>query len=291
MMLFYKQMIKRKTEFPHSRLFFLFMLFIFAFGLQACKKLESFPDNPIENEEETLLIMHRGGGFSGNGRNTLEGAIHGMTVADGIEIDIQMSQENTPWVEHESRIEECGVKDKSCFINLSDQEIEARIGCGNFYTVRLETILEEASKNFPNTLLVLDCKAWSPCGLSEMNAIRSMKKLGTEIINLARKYDLEKNIIIDSSVKPFLRVIERGSSIKIYYRSFASLDKAARNAFDVHADGLSLDQNRFNLNSADVDLLNQKGLEVQLWTINDEKQLRDILYLNPQKVLTEVIPE
>jgi glycerophosphoryl diester phosphodiesterase len=270
---------------------FMLVLVTFFSGISGCKKLENFPDSPIENKGETLLIMHRGGGFSGAGRNTLEGAIHGMTVANGIEIDIQMSQNNTPWVEHESRIEECGGKDKSCFINLSDQEIEERIGCGDFYTVRLETILEEASRNFPNTIIVLDCKAWSPCGLSEMNSIRSMKKMGSEIINLARKYNLEENIIIDSNVKPLLRVIDQGSSMKIYYRSFASLDKAARNAFDVHADGLSLDQNRFNLSKDDIELINQKGLEVQLWTINDEDQLNDVLELKPQKVLTEVIPE
>lgn len=270
---------------------FTLVLVTFFSGISACKKLENFPDSPIENNGETLLIMHRGSGFSGTGRNTLEGAIHGMTVANGIEIDIQMSQNNTPWVEHESRIEECGGKDKSCFIKLSDPEIEERIGCGDFYTVRLKTILEEASKNFPNTIIVLDCKAWSPCGLSEMNSIRSMKKMGSEIINLAKKYNLEENIIVDSNVKPLLRVIERGSSIKIYYRSFASLDKAARNAFDVHADGLSLDQNRFNLSKDDIELINQKGLEVQLWTINDEDQLNNVLGLKPQQVLTEVIPE
>lgn len=270
---------------------FTLVLVTFFSGISACKKLENFPDSPIENNGETLLIMHRGSGFSGTGRNTLEGAIHGMTVADGIEIDIQMSQNNTPWVEHESRIEQCGGKDKSCFIKLSDQEIEERIGCGDFYTVRLETILAEASKNFQKTIIVLDCKAWSPCGLSEMNSIRSMKKMGSEIINLAKKYNLEENIIVDSNVKPLLRVIERGSSIKIYYRSFASLDKAARNAFDVHADGLSLDQNRFNLSNDDIELINQKGLEVQLWTINDEDQLNNVLGLKPQQVLTEVIPE
>lgn len=288
-----KSSMNKKTTKKLTTQCIVFMLVFVAFfsGISGCKKLENFPDSPIENNGETLLIMHRGGGFSGTGRNTLEGAIHGMTVADGIEIDLQMSQDNTPWVEHESRIDECGGKDKSCFINLSDQEIEERIGCGDFYTVRLETILEEASKKFPNTIIVLDCKAWSPCGLSEMNSIRSMKKMGSEIINLAKKYNLEENIIIDSNVKQLLRVIERESSMKIYFRSFASLDKAARNAFDVHADGLSLDQNRYNLSKDDIELINQKGLEVQLWTINNEDQLNDALKLKPQQVLTEVIPE
>jgi glycerophosphoryl diester phosphodiesterase len=285
--------LKNKTtkQFTAYGIVFSLVLVAYFLGVSACKKLENFPDSPIENNGKTLLIMHRGGGFSGAGRNTLDGAIHGMTVANGIEIDVQMSQDNTPWVEHESRIEECGGKDKTCFINLSDQEIEERIGCGDFYSVRLEAILQEASKNFPNSIIVVDCKAWSPCGLSELNSIRSMKKMGSEIINLAKKYNLEENIIIDSNVKPLLRVIDRGSSMKIYYRSFASLDKAVRNAFDVHADGLSLDQNRFNLSKDDIELVNQKGLEVQLWTINDEQQLNDVLELNPQQVLTEVIPE
>ena len=280
---------------PTKAKYFLFQSMVFSFviliiisGLAGCKKLESFPDSPIDTNGETLIIMHRGGGFSGTGRNTLDGAIYGMSVADGIELDIQVSQDNTPWLEHDSRIEECGEKPKACFINLRDHEIEERISCGDFYTVRLEVIFDEASKNYPDAIIVLDCKAWAPCGLTELNAIRSMKKMGTEIIRLAKKYDLEDNIIIDSNVKSLLKVINRNSAIKTYYRSFSSLDKAARNAFDVDADGLSLDQNRFNLTAGDIQLLNRKGLEVQLWTMNDKEELNEVLNIKPQQVLTEV---
>lgn len=257
-------------------------------SLTSCKKLDSFPDNPIDSDGETLIIMHRGGGFSGTGRNTLEGAIYGMSVADGIEIDIQVSRDNTPWLEHDSRIKACGGKPEKCFINLRDHEIEERIACGDFYTVRLEAVLDEASKNYPETIIVLDCKAWSPCGLSELNPVRSLKKMGSEVIRLAKKYKLEDNIIVDSNVKGLLKIISENSDIKIYYRSFASLDKAARNAFDVDADGLSLDRNRFNLSGEDVQLLNRKGLEVQLWTIDDKEELNGVLNLKPQQVLTEV---
>ena len=112
--------------------------------------------------------------------------------------------------------------------------------------------------------------------------------MGSEVIRLAKKYNLEDNIIVDSNVKALLKVISKDSDIKIYYRSFASLDKAARNAFDVGADGLSLDQNRFNLSGEDVQLINRKGLEVQLWTIDDKEELNGVLNLKPQQVLTEV---
>lgn len=260
-------------------------------GLSACKKLDSFPDAPLETSDSTKIIMHRGGGMSGKGRNTFDGAIYGMSVADGIELDIQQSKDNTPWLGHDSRIEECDENQKECFINLSDSEIEERINCGDFYTVKLEYIFEEASINYPDAIIVLDCKAWYPCGFSEMNSIRSMKKMGNEIIRLAKIYDLEDNIIIDSGVKAFLKEINKNSNIKIYYRSFASLDKAARNAFDVNADGVSLDQNRFKLTKEEVQLLNQKGLEVQLWTIDNKVELDEVLSLHPQQIFSEVSNE
>lgn len=271
-----------------SILAFLFGFLFIILSLSNCKKLESFQDNPINGNEETFIIMHRGGGFSGEGRNTLAGAIYGMSVADGIELDVQFSQDNTIWIEHDSRIEACENHPKKCFINLSDAEIEDRISCGDFYTVRLEEIFEEASQNYPNTIIVLDCKSWAPCGISEMNSIRAMKEMGTKLIHLALKYDLEENIIVDSHVKPLLKVIKVSSGIKTFYRSFASLDKAARNAFDVYADGLSLDQDRYGLSMADIELINQKGLEVQLWTINDIESLNAVLGLKPQLVFSEV---
>ncbi len=278
---------KARTIFIQS-VAFLIIVQIILYGLPSCKKLESFPDSPINYTDSTKIIMHRGGGQSGAGRNTLDGAIYGMSVSDGIELDIQVSKDNTPWVEHNSRISECNKKPKKCFINLKDSEIEERINCGDFYTVKLESVFEEASKNYPDAIIVLDCKAWAPCGISELNPIHSMKKMGDEIIKLAKEYNLEDNIIIDSNVKPFLKEIKKKSEIKIYYRSFSSLDKAVRNAFDVNANGLSLDQNRFNLSIEDIQLLNQKGLKVQLWTIDNKDELKEILNLKPQQILTEV---
>lgn len=269
----------------------LFQSFAFLFiilELSSCRKLDSFPDSPIDYTDSSMIIFHRGGGYSGAGRNTLKGAIYGMSVSDGIELDIQVSKDNTPWLAHESRIEECSNFPKECFINLSDSEIEKRIDCGDFYSDKLEDVFIEASENYPETIIVLDCKAWYPCGLSEMNSIRSMKKMGDEIIKLAKKYGLEDNIIIDSSVKALLKEIKENSEIKIYFRSFSTLDRAARNAFSVNADGVSLDQDRFHLTTEDIELLNQKGVEVQLWTIDNKDELEEVLKLKPQKILTEI---
>ena len=265
------------------------ILVSFLLSLDSCKKLENFPDDPIHEKDSTFLILHRGGGHSGAGRNTLEGAVHGMKVADGIELDIQMSQDNTPWLEHDSRIPACGGKEEACFINLRDHEIEERIGCGDFYTVRLEAVFIKAALYYPDTKIILDCKAWPPCGLSELNAIRSMKKMAREIIRLAQRYNLEDNIIVDSGVKSFLKEIDKNSTIETYYRSFSSLDKAARNARNVNADGLSLDQKRYHLTKLDVKMLNQKGFEVQLWTIDNKEELEETLAVKPQHVLTEVV--
>jgi len=245
-------------------------------------------ENAITPYSAPKLIFHRGGGLSGEGRNTLVGALYGMGVAEGIELDIQISFDNTLWIRHDPKIAKCEDFSKACFAELKDSEIEERIGCGEFDAERLEPVFVEASANFPSTVLVLDCKAWTPCGVREINPIASMKKMGKEIIRMSESYGLVDNIIVDSEVKAILRKVKKNSNIKTFYRSFGSFEKATRGAFGVNADGVSLDQKRFEMTKSDIDLLHQKGLRVMLWTMDNETDLENAIEIQPDYVFTEL---
>ena len=52
--------------------------------------------------------MHRGNGFNTDFvQNTLPAAEYGLSVLDGIELDIQLSKDGTLWLDHDNEVHDC----------------------------------------------------------------------------------------------------------------------------------------------------------------------------------------
>ena len=52
--------------------------------------------------------MHRGNGFNTDFiPNTLPAAEYGLSVMDGIELDIQISEDGTLWLDHDNEVHDC----------------------------------------------------------------------------------------------------------------------------------------------------------------------------------------
>ncbi len=61
----------------------------------SCEKISYLPDNPFSGIP-TKVLMHRGNGFNDNLLpNTLAAAEFGLSVLDGVELDIQLSKDGT----------------------------------------------------------------------------------------------------------------------------------------------------------------------------------------------------
>src|SRR4051812_29867589 len=96
-----------------------FALFIVLCG---CEKIIFSIDNPISGLDVPIVLMHRGSGdhpdITGN---TYEAAAYGLSVLDGIELDIQLSRDGTLWLDHDNEVHDCNGNVIGCFQDMTDE--------------------------------------------------------------------------------------------------------------------------------------------------------------------------
>jgi glycerophosphoryl diester phosphodiesterase len=80
-----------------------------------CEKIKYAIDNPITGLP-TRVLMHRGNGYNTDYiPNTLPAAEFGLSVLDGIELDIQLSGDGTLWLDHDNEVHDCDGNVVGCF--------------------------------------------------------------------------------------------------------------------------------------------------------------------------------
>jgi glycerophosphoryl diester phosphodiesterase len=257
----------------------------------SCERVDYFPDNPIDNST-TRILAHQGGGFFDEG-NTLAGCIYGLQVADGIEVDIQKSLDNDLWLSHSSMVASCEASKETCFASVSSGSIiklDSCLGNGKDYT-KLEEVFVSMSTNHPGKYISLDVKAWRPCDAVGINLIHEMNLLAQVIIDLTEKYNMDNHVLVESEVGDFLYYIKtRNPRIETYLATLGDFELGASRALDAGFSGISFHY-KFDepINKEMVDLLHQKGLKIQLWTVNDPADFEEAKSLNPDFIQTDIL--
>jgi glycerophosphoryl diester phosphodiesterase len=256
--------------------------------LFSCERVEYYPDKPIVVSKANI-IAHKGGGTFDRG-DTMEACQYGLEMADGIEVDIQKSADNDIWLSHSSLTEACGSFDEECFASIKSAtiiQIDTCLGKQFNYT-KLESVFEYMSIHYPNKFISLDVKAWSPCGVSHINILYEMNLLAKEIVALAKKYNLEKQVLVESEVGDFLYYIKTHSKMETYLATLGDFELGISRALDSGFSGISFHYKYDEpLSKAQVDLLHRKGLKIQLWTVNDSADLEEAKSLIPDFIQTD----
>ncbi|HEY0742794.1 MAG TPA: glycerophosphodiester phosphodiesterase [Chryseosolibacter sp.] len=261
-------------------------------SLCQCERVEYFPDNPI-TDATTRVLAHKGGGGSFGEGNTLEACVYGLERLDGIEVDLQKSEDNVLWLGHASDVPGCGAFPKSCFAGLTSStivQIDSCLGKTINFT-KLETVFDYASKHHPDKYLSLDVKAWSPCEFNDINITREMNQLAAEIILLTSKYGLENRVMVESETGDFLYYVKTHSDfIETYLTTLGDFELGAARALDAGFSGISYEfRAKENLLKEQVDLLHRKGLKIQVWTIYDSQAFEEAKSLGVDFIQTDDI--
>jgi glycerophosphoryl diester phosphodiesterase len=254
----------------------------------SCERVTYFPDNPIVGDK-TYMLAHKGGGSFDEG-NTMEACIYGLTMADGIEVDIQKSSDNDLWLNHSSKTSSCGSFKEMCFPSTTSStiiQIDTCLGNHTNYTM-LEDVFAYMQKNYPEKFISLDVKAWSPCGISNLNVIHEMNQLAQSIINLTAKYHLENHVMVESESGDFLYYIKKHSDhIETYLATLGDFELGISRALDAGFSGVSF-KYKFDepINKELIDLMHRKGLKIQLWTV-DAADLEEAKLIGPDFIQTD----
>jgi glycerophosphoryl diester phosphodiesterase len=242
--------------------------------------VEYYPDKPIVFTK-TQWIAHKGGGFYDEG-NTLDACKHGLSLMDGIEIDLQRSISNTLWLSHSINTVSCGNIPSLCIPGASDYSLEQLNAClpNNSDYPTLESIFDYVSKNYPDKSISLDIKPWIPCG-GGANVIKLMNEMAERIITLVRLYKLENRVIVESDVGDFLYYVKENSTeIETYLTTHGDLELGTSRALASGFSGISFQYGTNEiLTKEHVDLLHRKGLKIIIWTIDDVNIFPEVISL------------
>lgn len=254
------------------------LLYIFVILLFGCKKINYYPDKLIEIEA-TKLIAHRGGGNSFFRDNTLEGIKAALRYKDGIEIDVQISKNETVWLSHSDLVMDCN-KTLNCFAETTDKEIRAIKLCNNediSYT-ELDSVFKFISDSFPDKIICIDLKAWTPCGVTSVGVDGVMKREAEVVINLAMKYKLINNVHIETETASVLEHIKsQNKDIGTFLTSFGDLERAMLISLKQNYTGISYKNNSGEiLTKEKINLMHKKGLKLIVWNLKNADEIKSL---------------
>lgn len=240
-----------------------------------CKKIHYYPDKEIKIEP-TKLIAHRGGRNLKYRDNTLQGIKAALPHKDGIEADVQISKNESIWLSHSPIVEDCN-KSLKCFAETNDNDIINIKLCDNkdiSYT-NLESVLKFIADSFPQKLICIDLKAWSPCSVNSAGIEGMMDRESEVIINMASKYGLARNLLFETETTSVLNFIKsKKSGAQTYLNSFGDFERAMLIALKANYTGISFKSNfGETLTKEKINLLHKKGLKIIVWNLLDNNEI------------------
>jgi glycerophosphoryl diester phosphodiesterase len=250
-----------------------------------CEKITYLPDNPFAGIP-TKILMHRGNGFNTDFKeNTLPAAEYGLSLYDGIELDIQFSKDGTLWLDHSNEVLDCAGNKVGCFQTLTDEEIISNSECdgdSRYYT--LESVFMLMADKYPDSFISLDIKG-QYCEI--LNTRDVMNDMAQEVLALVEKYNMHRKVLVETSSLEFLEVLEDQSSVGQCFISFGDVDEGLANAAATKARGISLEYGVEEMNENVVNLVHNKGYGLILWVVNEPGDIRNAWNSKPDFIETD----
>lgn len=272
----------------------LIVIFFFLIISFSCNKIHYYPEKEYK-KVQTKFIAHRAGGgmYSRFQENSIEGAEYGLSVLDGVEVDIQISKDGTIWLSHDVNLPNCGGYEYSCFPNHTDAEIlqlDSCLGSQKSFT-KLEEVFSLLSSSYSNKYISIDVKTWYGCAPSDVGLFGEMTRTADEIIRLTQKYNRQNKVMVECETATFLNYIkENSNNIETYLATFGDFDRGVLIALDFDFTGISFKYKfKDEISSQHIHLLRKKGLKIQIWTVNNENDLLEAISLNPDFIQTDTV--
>jgi len=265
----------------------------------SCQKADLSSISNLRNNE-IGIIGHGGLGFPSANVNLPSNALEGITKAvegyssDGVEVDVQISQDGTLWLYHDSRLQtltDC----LGCIYQYDHEELEDCKYVQGFNTqhfkdqnlVRLETIIERFSSRTSKPYVFLDLKTSLDCPFSF--DYRSFEDAFIESLKtLFATYNCQDWVIIESASLSFLeRLQEEIPAAKLSF--FTQLDEAAVSIASTQG-FFGLSSNFGSVSRAVVDQAHAEGIYVTLGILKIRRDAIDLINLSPDFIYTDNIP-
>lgn len=268
------------------------ILYIILVVLVACKH-----DVPDAVHTKTKLIAHRGFGnnihtASNPRENTLKAAEMGLAVADGIEVDIQRSNDHGVFLFHDKTLPKCGGTDIYSITASTKPDIIKQFKC-LFPEDSITELQELLSKrhSYGNKDIFLDLKAFVSFKtlLRKPTPQHYYNLLVIDIFDLIQSDSNLGQLHIESENAVALNAFKSHyPKVNTWLASFGDFDVAIDRAFKEHYTGVSV-KNGDYITEESVLAAHQKGLKVCVWVVNDQSRLDELVEMKVDYIQTDAL--
>lgn len=247
------------------RIVVLFSLFL----LIQCQKIQYVDDAPIHSARSR--IAHKAMYNRQSKENSVLGALKCLEKNDGVEVDVQISKDRTIWMSHNERVLTC-TGEGDCFSDLTDKEILSLDSCANKmnYYNKLEDLIFQMSKLYPQKYLCIDLKGWVPCNGKQLDMDGMMRLEAEKIAELGEKYNFAKQMLLETNSLSALQWARKKSkNIGIYLVTYGDLERGMLFAMKYNLNGVSLKVNLEQEPTHDyMKLFHKKGKRLIAWNLS-----------------------
>lgn len=249
-----------------------FLLTAILFLFSNCEKVDYFETNSETFDITPKALVHAASGDTNFAEQSLEAVDFGFSILDGIEVDIQISEDNTLWLSHDSKVKATNDIELGYFCKVPDYKIEAIYNAnGSSYYTKLDSVFTLMNKKYPDKHISLDIKR--PFKIS---AYSSYDAIYENISDMVLKYGLEGKVLIESSSKYLLKQFVAGkANIETYYFCLGDFDKGVAEAIYNNFTGISFKINSYDiLNRSLIETLHSAGLKIQVFYTNEVHDIK-----------------
>lgn len=256
------------------------MKFITLFSLFTllCSLTDAFAQNP----SQPVLVGHRGSAWGVE--NTREAFLNGAKIYPYLECDVRMTADSVFVIMHDETTERLGGKLKvaeSTLRQLKEEELK-QTRHDTLYTAGISTFEEYLDDCKSTGVKPLIEFKWTP-GINSDD-----QSMIPALIEMVKEKGFYNDCIIITSMKPCLEfVMKNYPEVNVQFLGGGkwrdSLDWILKNNIDV-------DLIHTAISKDDVDMLHQKGLKVNTWTVDNPQRFEELKEMGVDYVTTNRLP-
>ena len=242
----------------------------------------------------TKLIAHRGNGSQASGlgqteENTLIACEKGFSLTDGIEIDVQRSNDYVVYMFHDVTVEPCDEHNiKSIPASTSDR-IKEQFECIGKQPELFKTLLENNMILEEDKDIFVDAKSIASfsTSLKMPSPQHYLNLLAQDIFKLIEDYPYQNSINIESENGVLLNAFEKHfPKVNTWLASYGDIEKAIKRASKEHYTGISI-KDGDNITQKKIKDAHKCGLKICVWVVNEQDRYDELKAMEVDFIQTD----
>ena len=223
--------------------------------------------------------------------NTFLACTTGFEKADGIEIDIQRTNDHEVFLYHNFFVVPCADFDIKSVAASTKTEVLSHFKClyPEDSITTLSSILALQQKSYPNKHLFLDIKAVvnKYTMLKMPTPQHYLNLMSQDIFEQIKDFENKAYLHVETENAVMLNAFKKHyPEVNTWLMSYGDFETATRRAAKENYTGISVRDGDY-ITAESIKNAHKKGLKVSIWTVNDAERIAELSDLNIDFIQTD----